>query len=516
MAPEATSTPTVFISYSHDSREHKQWAAQLATALMENHVQVIFDQWDLEPGDDVPKFMERAVKAADRVLMICSEPYVRKANDGKGGAGYEAMIVTGELVRDLGTRKFIPIIRQGSGDPVVPDCVSTRLWVDFSQDEEFDSALKSLLKTIHQAQQLTKPALGPDPFAGLRTPSEETRVRQQGNDVGFASVLGDPVAAYHLAGSIASAGDTAAWRKLLRAHQRNAAAELVAWRNSDPTPPVFSEKDPSPLHEHAAKGVSFYMPLFACLVAGAESGKEEFASQLGWIDDLLSPPGWERGGYTYWTDFPQLLLFVGQALVGGMLLESKASDAACELATTRIPDSHRSRESKPLFQETGVTGWPESMGHNCLTAWGFLSKIIQSNPWIDEAFGSQEHGQAAVSAYYQLLSFLNFCHLSVNGRFENGGDLSWSVTAPLNFCRWPEESVKKGYRIFLGHRPTLLKLLSANGLDDPGRFRQQWRAWLELCGKWLSNVFKWHFRLEVPQIRLPEDLESKGLSLKES
>jgi hypothetical protein len=30
--------------------------------------------------------------------MICIGPYVRKADDSEGGVGYEAMIVTGELV----------------------------------------------------------------------------------------------------------------------------------------------------------------------------------------------------------------------------------------------------------------------------------------------------------------------------------------------------------------------------------------------------------------------------------
>ena len=63
---------------------------------------VILDQWDLGLGDDVPKFMEKAVGDADRVLMICTEPYVHKADEGKGGVGYEAMIVTGELVSKRG------------------------------------------------------------------------------------------------------------------------------------------------------------------------------------------------------------------------------------------------------------------------------------------------------------------------------------------------------------------------------------------------------------------------------
>ena len=104
-------TPRVFVSYSHDSPDHKKWVAELAAKLLHNGVDVILDQWDLRYGDDVPKFMEKGVREADRVLMICSEPYVHKANEGQGGVGYEAMIVTGELVRDMGSSKFIPIIK---------------------------------------------------------------------------------------------------------------------------------------------------------------------------------------------------------------------------------------------------------------------------------------------------------------------------------------------------------------------------------------------------------------------
>ena len=60
--------------------------------------------------------MERAISRADRVLMLCSDPYVQKADDGKGGVGYEAMIVTGELGKNLAMNKFIPIIRQSPGN----------------------------------------------------------------------------------------------------------------------------------------------------------------------------------------------------------------------------------------------------------------------------------------------------------------------------------------------------------------------------------------------------------------
>ena len=511
MNEDSNATPTVFVSYSHDSREHKQWVAQLAAALMEKGVQVIFDQWDLEPGDDVPKFMERAVKQADRVLMVCTEPYVRKANDGKGGVGYEAMIVTGELVRDLGTRKFIPLIRQSDDSALVPDCVGTRLWVDFSKDEEFDTALENLIKSLHKIQQLSKPPLGSNPFVGLSSPSDETRTRQVAAEAGLGDALTNPSAAYQLAGRIAATGDTPAWRKLLRAQIRRGASELVAWRKTEPGLPSYTEKDPSPLFDHAETGVAFYMPLYASLIAGAESGKDEFSSQLGWIDEVLNPPGWERGGYTYWGEFPELLIFVGQALIGAMHMEARSGEAAVELARTRIPDRSNRRESKPLFLDTGVTGWPESI-QNCTVAWGFLTRLIETQGWLAEVFGSAEDARAAVSSHYQLLSFLNFCHLSAQGGFE-GKEPYWPVTVPLNFCCWPSDSLRKGYQIFLVHRKLLKKVLDANGLENPVKFQQHWEKWMQVNGEWLRNVFKWHFHRDVPQINLPADLEVKGLSL---
>jgi hypothetical protein len=50
--------PKVFISYSHDSQEHKKWVLDLATRLRNNGVDAIIDQWALRAGDDLPHFME--------------------------------------------------------------------------------------------------------------------------------------------------------------------------------------------------------------------------------------------------------------------------------------------------------------------------------------------------------------------------------------------------------------------------------------------------------------------------
>ena len=70
--------PKVFISYSHDSPEHRRWVSELGAKLRHSGVDAILDQWDLGPGDDVTQFMERGILDSDRVLVICTDQYVRK------------------------------------------------------------------------------------------------------------------------------------------------------------------------------------------------------------------------------------------------------------------------------------------------------------------------------------------------------------------------------------------------------------------------------------------------------
>jgi len=50
---------------------------------------MVFDQWDLKPGDNLPHFMETELNLCDFVVMVCSEEYSKKANAGSLGVGYE-------------------------------------------------------------------------------------------------------------------------------------------------------------------------------------------------------------------------------------------------------------------------------------------------------------------------------------------------------------------------------------------------------------------------------------------
>ena len=155
-------TPKVFISYSHDSAQHKTWVATLGLSLRQNGVDAILDQWDLFPGEDIPAFMERQLSECDYALLVCSKRYVEKANSGEGGVGYEKMIVSSEMVKKMDVGKFIPIIRQ-AGTHEVPIFIKTKLFLDFSTDDEFEVVFDELLRTIFRSTLQTKPPLGPTP-----------------------------------------------------------------------------------------------------------------------------------------------------------------------------------------------------------------------------------------------------------------------------------------------------------------------------------------------------------------
>jgi TIR domain len=508
--------PVVFISYAHESREHKAWVASFAQQLRAKRVEVLFDQWDIGFGDDVPKYMEQAVARADRVLMICTEAYVRKANDGKGGVGYETMVVTGELVLDLGTNKFIPIIRQNGDPKVLPKCVSTRLYVDLSEFADFEHNFEQLLRELHDVPKLSKPPLGANPFVAAQFEGAKLRSAKLERRKEFAELLASPDAAYLRAADIIHDGDRVAWRKLLLAASERAAASLKEWAEDNVEIPSVKHDDWSDRYAHAKMGVECYGPFIACLIAAAESDKAGFADQLGWVESILNPGGYNTTRTIYHMYFPQLVFFVTQALVGGMLMLSGTGEAAYALATTKLSDKYISANAGPLFEMARFNGWPESLNHESSVAWTFLDSLITSWTWLTTAFGNEQECRAGVSAYYQLLSFLNFVDLAHEGQFDEDGQKSrgFPVSVPLGFCIWPAGVVEKGYHHFLRLSPVLKTILNANSIDD-SVFRAAWPKWISKVGEWLISVYgRDSHEIKVPQSKLQDHFKRLPFALR--
>ena len=159
-----TAIPKVFISYSHDNDIHKQWVYNLACGLVENGIDTILDQWDVQLGSNLIRFMEHGLSNSDRVLVVCTDSYNKKSNDGFGGVGYEKIILTGELFINQDTAKFIPCIRGVTTNPKTPICLSGKAYIDFSDDAQFDKNFKSLLHELYGIPHRPRPRLGKNPF----------------------------------------------------------------------------------------------------------------------------------------------------------------------------------------------------------------------------------------------------------------------------------------------------------------------------------------------------------------
>jgi hypothetical protein len=144
----------------------------LTTRLSSNGIEAVLDQWALKPGDDLSHFMEQNLSSADKVLMICSENYVSKANSGKGGVGYEKMIVTANLLVHITNNKVIPLIKQES-TKILPTFLKTKLYIDFSKPEDFEFSYDDLIRTIHNSPIFKKPPVGDNPFKEEREYEEK-------------------------------------------------------------------------------------------------------------------------------------------------------------------------------------------------------------------------------------------------------------------------------------------------------------------------------------------------------
>lgn len=144
----------VFLSYSKDSEEHQEWVARLADALeRESDIDVVFDEYDLYAGKDLTKFMERAAEA-DRVVVVLTPEYARRANERLGGVGYESNILTARLFQDSLEDISIPVLR-GNPEKSIPSYMRSKVYIDMR--EKPPGEVYELLRSIRQLPKRVRP-----------------------------------------------------------------------------------------------------------------------------------------------------------------------------------------------------------------------------------------------------------------------------------------------------------------------------------------------------------------------
>jgi hypothetical protein len=167
--------PKLFISYSWSNPEHEKWVINLASELVENGVDVIFDKWDLKEGQDANVFMERMVTDPEikKVIIVCDQIYAQKADRRRGGVGTETQIISPAIYSKADQNKFVAVLseKDENGNPHLPTYYKSRKYIDLSDNDRYGSNFEQLIRWIYDKPLYIKPGLGTKPsFLSDETP----------------------------------------------------------------------------------------------------------------------------------------------------------------------------------------------------------------------------------------------------------------------------------------------------------------------------------------------------------
>lgn len=163
--------PKVFISYSWSNKEYEKRIMEIVDALRDAGIDTVFDKYNLKEGADLNVFMEKIVNDASitKVLIFCDKQYTEKADNRKGGAGTETLIISPKVYNDTDpageNKKFIPIVMEKdteTGEPYIPIYMTGRKYFDFTKPN-FPDEFEKLVRFLYGQSEYREPALGQVP-----------------------------------------------------------------------------------------------------------------------------------------------------------------------------------------------------------------------------------------------------------------------------------------------------------------------------------------------------------------
>lgn len=179
--------PKVFVSYAHDSEEHKSDVLKVAQLLVRSGVQVDLDRWAALRRQDWSSWMAHAVTTADFVLVIASRQYA-SVGDGHGQSGlHRGVRAEAALLRDLlhGDRakwlpKILPVLLPGHEIDELPGFLQPATASHYRLTELSTAGIEELLRVITEQPRDVPPPLGPLPaLPPQRGPVEADRVMRR-------------------------------------------------------------------------------------------------------------------------------------------------------------------------------------------------------------------------------------------------------------------------------------------------------------------------------------------------
>ncbi|HWB05663.1 MAG TPA: TIR and AAA domain-containing protein [Verrucomicrobiales bacterium] len=172
----------VFISYSHDSDEHRARVLGLSERLRADGIETVLDQYvNGAPEQGWPRWMLDQLDAADWVILVSSETYYRRFRGrevpGKGkGVDWEGALITQEIYDSRSrTLRFVPVLFPGATPACIPEPLRSVTHYMLSSEEAYGSLYDFLLKQA---------GVEAGPVGSLKT-----KPRRKGSPITFGKTL---------------------------------------------------------------------------------------------------------------------------------------------------------------------------------------------------------------------------------------------------------------------------------------------------------------------------------------
>lgn len=169
----------VFVSYSWDGQEHREWVKKLVDSLEEiEEITTVWDGYDLDSLIDKNFFMENATHDADFVVAITTCPYKAKADERKGGVGIETFLMSAVhwtgMLKDKRS-KIIAVQRELNS---TPRYLEGHFHLDFTQDAQFPAKFEELVRLLQGKAMFERPKKRRSLTGGQEASYDFTRVEE--------------------------------------------------------------------------------------------------------------------------------------------------------------------------------------------------------------------------------------------------------------------------------------------------------------------------------------------------
>ncbi|MFD9701408.1 SEFIR domain-containing protein [Lentzea sp. NPDC059081] len=169
-------TKRVFISYAHESDEHRRLVQDLWTFLRANGVDARLDLGAAHQRQDWALWMADQIREADVVLCVASAAYRKRAEGREGPDAGRGVQWEARLIRDAfyahqhDLQKFVPVVLLDEPTTSVRDFLAPSSTTVYRVPAFTVAGAEDLLRFLLDRPRVVEPPLGGAPLLGAPEP----------------------------------------------------------------------------------------------------------------------------------------------------------------------------------------------------------------------------------------------------------------------------------------------------------------------------------------------------------